>query len=684
MQFSAISDLPESVRATVPDAEAQEVLRKAFNERADAGDSELRAWISGYRALESAGYRTNGDGKTWVQKDSPGLSDVHVNRPMGSTNPKPKADDDFELIDVDADGNPKVKVIAKIDKVTVDIPLFIKLLEMAREEIKTDEPLHVIAERVTDLMKDKPLLTMEDFDSIAAAIKDDLKAEKQAGPDAEVPPAVQVAKRISGNSPISLNAKGEKLAAKLGKRIAAKGGLDVLHSSDLPRAIQTADAIEKAATGVKVEHANPTPALRPWRLGEIEGRQPSDVADLVKHYIDHPDEVPPGEGADGKPAESFNAAKERQLNELLELKTDAEVHPTMKIGAVMHSRGMELVQSWVDAGCPEDYKLDEKDLLHPDDPKHADVLRWHGDKVKEVDLASDDELKPGFYLILHSLTDDDTDTGNEDLEKHAPVESKQITKYLPPIEVHDAAQRAMDAGTVVKSITAPLADSTGLEETEVRKVAEHFAGAEAASEPELARDAWGGLTAGKWAARAIKKIEKDAVAKADDGDHWVTIHGQPLLLGADGEIKGGNPKAVGGADTIVAFQPTERMLRAMESRVPCGAKEQKIADEQERIISKAVGLPRTADNSAFDLRGPKVGVEIKTMQSSRSGKITMSKAALGRKESEANGPPRLKTYTVVADKRGGGTSYYIAKGVGSFRVSAMTPTTIAGIRSMVR
>ena len=173
MQFQAISDLPDSVRESMPDAEAQEVLRKAFNERADAGDTELRSWISGYRALESAGYRTNGDGKTWVQKDSPGLSDVHVNRPMGST--KPPADDDFELIDVDADGKPKVKPIAKLDKVTVDIPLFIKLLEMAREEIKTDEPLHVIAERVTALMKDKPLLTMGDYDSIAAAIKDDLK-----------------------------------------------------------------------------------------------------------------------------------------------------------------------------------------------------------------------------------------------------------------------------------------------------------------------------------------------------------------------------------------------------------------------------------------------------------------------------------------------------------------------------
>ena len=135
----------------------------------------------------------------------------------------------------------------------------------------------------------------------------------------------------------------------------------------------------------------------------------------------------------------------------------------------------------------------------------------------------------------------------------------------------------------------------------------------------------------------------------------------------------------------IEFKPSARMQRALESRVPCGVEKQRIADEQERLVSKAVGIPRTKDNSAFDMRNDEVGLELKCMQDSRNGKITMSKTALGRKlaESQAEG---LKTYTIVADKRsgGGGTRYYIKSGLGSFHVSNMTPTTLSEIRSMVR
>ena len=146
-------------------------------------------------------------------------------------------------------------------------------------------------------------------------------------------------------------------------------------------------------------------------------------------------------------------------------------------------------------------------------------------------------------------------------------------------------------------------------------------------------------------------------------------------------MKGGNPKVVA---ALTAPKFSEKAQRAMESRVPCKAEKQRIADEQERIISQGVGLPRTPDNAAFDLRGPKVGVEIKTMIDSKNGKVTVSGKAFARKEAEAAGPPRLKTFLVVADKRGGGTKYYIADHIGSLRVNSMTPTTIAGIRSMVR
>lgn len=57
--------------------------------------------------------------------------------------------------------------------ITLDIPLFIRLLEFAREDAKGDLALHVVAENAEKLNKD---LTMKDYWSIvkgANTIKED-------------------------------------------------------------------------------------------------------------------------------------------------------------------------------------------------------------------------------------------------------------------------------------------------------------------------------------------------------------------------------------------------------------------------------------------------------------------------------------------------------------------------------
>jgi|694.fasta_scaffold00062_64 hypothetical protein len=50
------------------------------------------------------------------------------------------------------------------DKVTMDIPLFIRLLEWAKEDSETDMDLHEVAERITK--RQSECLTMDDYDSI--------------------------------------------------------------------------------------------------------------------------------------------------------------------------------------------------------------------------------------------------------------------------------------------------------------------------------------------------------------------------------------------------------------------------------------------------------------------------------------------------------------------------------------
>jgi hypothetical protein len=54
-----------------------------------------------------------------------------------------------------------------MDIVKLDVPLFIRLLELAREEIKQDADLHDVAEAVIKLSQDD-VVTMADYDQIVS------------------------------------------------------------------------------------------------------------------------------------------------------------------------------------------------------------------------------------------------------------------------------------------------------------------------------------------------------------------------------------------------------------------------------------------------------------------------------------------------------------------------------------
>ncbi len=56
--------------------------------------------------------------------------------------------------------------IDKIDNVNMDVPLLIRIMEMSREDIKSDEELHKVAERIIAI-KDKDVLTMDDYRMIS-------------------------------------------------------------------------------------------------------------------------------------------------------------------------------------------------------------------------------------------------------------------------------------------------------------------------------------------------------------------------------------------------------------------------------------------------------------------------------------------------------------------------------------
>ena len=65
------------------------------------------------------------------------------------------------------------------DKITVDVPLFIRLLEFAREDAKTDMDLHNVAENIIKLSAAGTTLTMTDYDAIVSSVNDEIQEIKK-------------------------------------------------------------------------------------------------------------------------------------------------------------------------------------------------------------------------------------------------------------------------------------------------------------------------------------------------------------------------------------------------------------------------------------------------------------------------------------------------------------------------
>jgi len=63
------------------------------------------------------------------------------------------------------------------DKLTLDVPLFIRLLEYAKEDAKTDMDLHKITENALALSETGATLTMDDYDTIVK--QDELQERMQ-------------------------------------------------------------------------------------------------------------------------------------------------------------------------------------------------------------------------------------------------------------------------------------------------------------------------------------------------------------------------------------------------------------------------------------------------------------------------------------------------------------------------
>jgi hypothetical protein len=57
-----------------------------------------------------------------------------------------------------------------MDIIRVDVPTFLRLLELAREDVKDDMSLHFVTEKAIELSK-TGLITMDDYDEIIAHMR---------------------------------------------------------------------------------------------------------------------------------------------------------------------------------------------------------------------------------------------------------------------------------------------------------------------------------------------------------------------------------------------------------------------------------------------------------------------------------------------------------------------------------
>jgi probable phosphoglycerate mutase len=143
-------------------------------------------------------------------------------------------------------------------------------------------------------------------------------------------------RRLQGHIDIPLNAEGERQAGALAQALAAES-VDVIISSDLQRARQTAQAVADQYDGAKV-HADANLRERCYGVfegmlyTEVEQQYPADFALWQARDVDAV--MPPGE----RVAESFRQFYARAISAIREW---AERHPGKTIAVVAHGGVLE-------------------------------------------------------------------------------------------------------------------------------------------------------------------------------------------------------------------------------------------------------------------------------------------------------------------------------------------------------
>lgn len=158
-------------------------------------------------------------------------------------------------------------------------------------------------------------------------------------------------RRLQGQLDIGLNENGEGQARAVGRWLARRGGIDVIHSSDLSRAWRTAGHVGMALGLTPL----PAPGLRERRYGVFEGLTYTDAREWhPEHYARlearEPDFVIP----DGESLRQFHDRVTAGLEALLER------HRGQTLVVVVHGGVLDIINRFVrgnSLSAPRDFLI---------------------------------------------------------------------------------------------------------------------------------------------------------------------------------------------------------------------------------------------------------------------------------------------------------------------------------------
>jgi broad specificity phosphatase PhoE len=143
-----------------------------------------------------------------------------------------------------------------------------------------------------------------------------------------------------------LNEKGEKEITKLGAKLNKEHKIDIVETSDLLRAKQTALGLTDKT---KHENIKVNDGLRPWNLGNLTGKDIKETLPTLFNYASKKPEEKIPEG------ESFNTFKNRFLSSIQKI---VKENPGKTIAIVTHHRGDRTMAAWEKKGMPKDLSID--------------------------------------------------------------------------------------------------------------------------------------------------------------------------------------------------------------------------------------------------------------------------------------------------------------------------------------